>query len=170
MPHTVWTPELNDRGAELWALGQSASLVADKLNREFGMNFSREAVIGRKHRHNWPGRPVREQKPRKDRGPNPRVRVKKAKPIPPRTIVVEIPLNPPITLLDLTWKTCRWPVGEPDAGMMYCGAERGSHGPYCEWHRAKGTSPGGAVAQGLRDNANGLIAGRVGLRFNAPVR
>jgi GcrA cell cycle regulator len=39
------------------------------------------------------------------------------------------------TLMQLTSRTCRWPVGDPrKAGFHFCGAVPVQGKPYCEFH------------------------------------
>lgn len=41
------------------------------------------------------------------------------------------------SIMDLDWKTCRWPVGDVRAGgVMYCGAPKDAGKSYCAAHRA----------------------------------
>jgi GcrA cell cycle regulator len=47
---------------------------------------------------------------------------------------VEKPAKP-LTLLDLTSKSCRWPLGEPSADMLYCGGLT-QGGAWCAKHHA----------------------------------
>lgn len=43
----------------------------------------------------------------------------------------------PITTIDLTSSTCRWPFGDPtEPGFHYCGQLSQPNGPYCDKHDA----------------------------------
>jgi len=48
---------------------------------------------------------------------------------------LEIPVTQRKTILQLTNKTCRWPVGEPrDPNFFYCGGDAVEDQPYCASH------------------------------------
>jgi len=48
---------------------------------------------------------------------------------------VVIPMSRRLTLLQLTEKTCKWPIGDPLQGNFYfCGAEACEGSPYCRYH------------------------------------
>jgi len=43
--------------------------------------------------------------------------------------------GPGISILELTGRTCRWPIGEPgEPGFCFCGAEAPLEEPYCRGH------------------------------------
>ncbi len=49
--------------------------------------------------------------------------------------LIEIPIEQRKTLLQLTDKTCHWPVGDPGSGEFYfCGGESANDQPYCAYH------------------------------------
>ena len=49
----------------------------------------------------------------------------------------------PITTIDLTSTTCRWPFGDPtEPGFHYCGELSQPNGPYCDKHDAMSRPPG----------------------------
>lgn len=48
----LWTPDRTDRLTKLWALGWTASQIADAL----GYGLTRNAVIGKAHRLGLPSR------------------------------------------------------------------------------------------------------------------
>jgi GcrA cell cycle regulator len=68
-------------------------------------------------------------------------RPKKAQPVraePPRPPVCE-----PVTLLDLEYGHCRFPIGEAcGPSTLFCGAPKEAVGSYCTYHRAVATGQG----------------------------
>ena len=49
-----------------------------------------------------------------------------------------IPVEERLTLLQLTEKTCKWPIGDPLAEDFYfCGRDSKEDAPYCEFHSRK---------------------------------
>ena len=53
----------------------------------------------------------------------------------PEPELIEIPVEQRKTLLQLTEKTCRWPVGDPgSADFFFCGGETVNELPYCSYH------------------------------------
>lgn len=48
---------------------------------------------------------------------------------------VVIPISRRLTLLQLTERTCKWPVGDPlSEDFHFCGHESGESSPYCAYH------------------------------------
>jgi len=48
---------------------------------------------------------------------------------------VVVPMSRRLTLLQLTEKTCKWPIGDPLQGNFYfCGADACEGNPYCRYH------------------------------------
>jgi len=48
---------------------------------------------------------------------------------------VVVPMARRLTLLQLTEKTCKWPIGDPLQGNFYfCGADACEGSPYCRYH------------------------------------
>jgi GcrA cell cycle regulator len=46
-----------------------------------------------------------------------------------------VPENQRLSLLDLTEKTCKWPIGDPlTPDFYFCGQHSGEATPYCEFH------------------------------------
>jgi GcrA cell cycle regulator len=46
-----------------------------------------------------------------------------------------IPVEERISLLQLTEKTCKWPIGDPmSSEFHFCGRESDEGKPYCEFH------------------------------------
>lgn len=109
-----WTDERVEKLRELWGAGKSASEIADELG-----NVSRNAVIGKAHRLGLSGRPS----PIKSK---PGGKAKAA------------PKEPPgVTILTLTERMCRWPIGDPkEPGFCFCGKPSNPGVPYCPAHAA----------------------------------
>lgn len=132
-----WSPEMTKRAADLWREGYSSSRIALTLNAEFGVELTRNAVIGNRHR--------RAYAVRRD-GPIIRIaevrRVKFAKPraqgplIPLAEILdSNIPIDQRKQLFDLGRSDCRWPVGEPSAAdFFFCGGKTAEGCSYCPAH------------------------------------
>lgn len=116
----AWTDERIKRLKELWDKGLSASQIASDL----GEGVTRNAVIGKAHRMGLSSRPspVKAEpaaKPRK--APAPKKEKKPAKKY--------------VTLLDLTERMCKWPIGHPgDDDFHFCGKPSVPGMPYCAEH------------------------------------
>jgi len=148
-----WTEERVELLKKLWAEGLSASQIAAELG-----NVTRNAVIGKVHRLGLSGRakPTRSavSRPRRMRPPRPRgepgyttignVALKadsgalpQARPKPERAPVAElvIPKAERKTIMQLTERTCKWPIGDPgDEEFYFCGRRSESGMPYCDYH------------------------------------
>ena len=130
-----WTDAEKARAKALWEEGQSASEIGRALYREFKTIRSRNAVISRSHRDQWPShdknprysRSDQVKKPPATRPPRPsRPTVRIAPAMLPSSEPV-IASNPK-SLIDLVDHECHWPL---DNGL-YCGAV--CFGEYCETH------------------------------------
>lgn len=119
--------KVDARIAELWEEGVIARIIAEVVNKEFGLDFTRNAIIGRKHRmkltpHHRPTRFF--ARVINDPGPQPLVPGEAA-------------------FLDLDNHACHWPMNVNDLGSVadkFCG--RGGVDvlmgrPYCEEHRRR---------------------------------
>jgi GcrA cell cycle regulator len=156
-----WTEERVELLKKWWAEGLSASQIAGRL----GQGISRNAVIGKVHRLNLSGRaqPQRTAAPRAPRKPRepshpgrpavppslPTAGTAALKPL-PREVVAPRPTAPPepqplrlialpkggrITILQLSDKTCKWPIGDPGSEeFCFCGHGPRAGSPYCEYH------------------------------------
>ena len=59
----------------------------------------------------------------------------------PKAIIDDAPAGG-ATILDLTERMCRWPIGDPkDPGFRFCGRTRDTGLPYCTEHAAKAYQP-----------------------------
>jgi GcrA cell cycle regulator len=139
-----WPSSRIERLKQLFAAGHSPGVIAFKL----GDGLTRNAVIGKLNRlalmgKNAPARPARLPQrrirpelsnaritlntPRKPQIPN-ETACTEATDLPPE------PVANPVTLMQLTEHTCRWPVAGDGATMLYCGAEPAADAPYCLGH------------------------------------
>lgn len=151
-----WTDERVSLLTQLWGNGKSASEIAEIIG-----NVTRNAVIGKAHRLGLSGRPspIKKVAPSQTAAVSvqgrPAVKrrdIKPAKPevaVPKSARVVALPKpridDAPVggaTILDLTERMCRWPIGDPrDASFRFCGRTRDTGMPYCTEHAAKAYQP-----------------------------
>ena len=139
-----WTDERVALLTKLWADGLSASQIAAELG-----GITSNAVIGKVHRLGLSGRAKSPSssspRPRKARSsgmmrvPRPSMRGNTALAyeyeVEPEPELIEIPVEQRKTLLQLTEKTCRWPVGDPgSAEFFFCGGDAANEQPYCTYH------------------------------------
>jgi GcrA cell cycle regulator len=162
-----WTEDRVETLKKLWADGLSASQIAGKL----GMGVTRNAVIGKVHRLNLAGRvnTPRSQSPRVARKPSeghrsaPRGPSQPSMPTAGATALKSFtqtaprlaPLPEPkpmrlvesskdgrITILHLSDKTCKWPIGDPThEDFCFCGHGPRDGSPYCEYHARMAYQP-----------------------------
>ncbi|WP_394690859.1 GcrA family cell cycle regulator [Hoeflea sp.] len=157
-----WTDERVEKLTKLWADGLSASQIAAQLG-----GVSRNAVIGKVHRLNLPGRAKS--------GGQSSVRTKRTTAAPrapayagrnaaqtTRTVSrssggaalkqdvdavaaedldtrpmedVVVPISRRLTLVELSERTCKWPIGDPLLdGFHFCGNDSCDGSPYCSYH------------------------------------
>lgn len=144
---SVWTDERVTLLKRLWTEGLSASQIAGRL----GNGVTRNAVIGKISRLNLAQR-ARPSTPRKSPierakrvrptvSVTPRAPQVKAQPIEPqpRPVPQPEPLklseDGRVTILHLSDKTCKWPIGDPGAeDFCFCGHKPREGSPYCEYH------------------------------------
>jgi GcrA cell cycle regulator len=164
-----WTDERVERLKKLWADGLSASQIAAQLG-----GVSRNAVIGKVHRLNLPGRAksggqasVRTKRTTAaPRAPNYAgrtsaqatrsmsrssggaqlkedldvVAVEEIDTRPMEDVVV--PISRRLSLVELSERTCKWPVGDPlQEGFHFCGNDSGDASPYCGYHAKMAFQP-----------------------------
>jgi GcrA cell cycle regulator len=154
-----WTEDRVELLKKLWTEGLSASQIAGRL----GNGVTRNAVIGKVHRLNLSGRAPQPRtaapRPRRAREPSapgrpmpsmhssagatalkPMARaeiVPRPMPIPePAPLrLVDLPKGGRVTILHLSDKTCKWPIGDPGAeDFCFCGHKPRDGSPYCEYH------------------------------------
>lgn len=149
----AWTDDRVETLKKLWIEGLSASQIAKEMG-----GVTRNAVIGKVHRLGLSGRATPSRPPR----PRPRAKaaaqrkvsspVLKATPATPVTRREEIPATPIepqklpngefATVLTLTNKLCKWPIGDPaKPGFKFCGHGSTENSPYCKEHAAQAYQP-----------------------------
>lgn len=157
----AWTDERIALLTKLWTDGLTASQIAAALGEE----TTRNAVIGKAHRLGLSGRPspvrtprparvtaMRPSKPRVLNSPErlaqmtrpAEIMPPRATEAPARTVIplAEIPVGPGVTLLKVTDKMCKWPIGHPgDEGFRFCGSHSREGSPYCEGHAQMAYQP-----------------------------
>lgn len=142
--HSLWTDKVVAALTELWADKEiSAAHIANRLSHKFGVVISRNAILGKAHRLGLPSR--REASPSKQRRvptlrkpPAPRKRIVEPRLTAETIVDANIPFEQRKTLLELTSKTCRWPVGDPyEPGFFFCGAKPEEDCVYCAAHKAR---------------------------------
>jgi GcrA cell cycle regulator len=134
VPPNNWTEARTEQLRALCAEGLSAGQIAAKIG-----NITRNGVIGKARRMGFGfvaspgGRPRRGRKPKART--HPFVERKTASfPSAPAFNQPPEPVANPVTLLNLEWWHCRWPVDRPPGPMMYCGALAVDGKPYCPKH------------------------------------
>ncbi|WP_428649524.1 GcrA family cell cycle regulator [Roseibium sp.] len=154
-----WTNERVELLKKLWGEGLSASQIAGELG-----GVTRNAVIGKVHRLGLSGRAKSastSSKPRRTRTAAPAATASTPrKPSPqPQSIgatalkadispapapiakpeiepIAElVPISQRATILTLTERTCKWPIGDPATDDFYfCGRQSDAGVPYCAHH------------------------------------
>ncbi len=151
-----WTDDRVELLKKLWAEGLSASQIAAQL----AGGVTRNAVIGKVHRLGLSGRTTTSRssapRPRRPRQPShpsrngamptaganalkPQANIKPApapEPEPEPIRLVNLPSGGDrVSVLDLTEKTCRWPIGDPGSEeFCFCGHAPKAGAPYCDYH------------------------------------
>ncbi|RZJ41740.1 MAG: GcrA cell cycle regulator [Brevundimonas sp.] len=154
MTASAWTPDRVARLKALWGEGRSATEIA----RALGHGISRSAVLGKVYRLGLSaGRPRRfapatpRQPPARGRRAGPRVKAADAPPVTPAAPVRrrderawDLPSGG-LDLLALRRGQCRWPHGDPETGLSFCGRPV-ARGAFCGGHAevAYRAPPGGA--------------------------
>ena len=140
-----WTDERIESLKKLWADGLSGEQIAAELG-----GITRNAVIGKVHRlglshrstaASGAGRPRNGRS--KSEGPMLHIpsSVYKFEPV-SEVELLEIPVEQRKTLLQLTEKTCHWPVGDPGSGdFFFCGGETLKGTSYCAFHSRVACQP-----------------------------
>ncbi len=114
----AWTDARIDVLRKLWTEGLSASQIA----KELGENVTRNAVIGKAHRLGL------------EKRPSPVKSEKTKKPAAPKKVVKKA-TSSMVTLLDLTDRMCKWPIGHPgEENFHFCGKNSQAGMPYCSSH------------------------------------
>ena len=171
-----WSSERIEQLRSLWHDGLSASQIATSLG-----GITRNAVIGKAHRLGLTGRPspiknrsasvARPRPPRRPRVQHvPQPRMIAAAPVAPARHVepihkhVEIEDGPGATILTLTDRICKWPIGDPrHPDFHFCGRGSAEGLPYCADHARRAYQPP-ARRSGERDEAQRMMARRQSMR------
>ena len=154
-----WTDERVEKLKQLWSDGLSASQIAAQLG-----GISRNAVIGKVHRLNLPGRAKsggssasrskrtttaqRSSFSARAASPRPVMRTSGATALKADIVAdavrnldtrpiedVVVPIYKKLELTELTERTCKWPVGDPlQEDFYFCGSDCEESGPYCTYH------------------------------------
>jgi GcrA cell cycle regulator len=133
MIRMAWTEDRVDKLKALWKKGLSASQIAEEL----GENITRNAVIGKAHRLGLSSRPSPVKKPAQAKRKLPAP--KKAAPAISAPSLAPEPHDKPdkISILELTDRVCKWPLGHPgDEDFQFCGHKSVPGQPYCTFHGA----------------------------------
>lgn len=148
-----WTDERIGLLKKMWKEGKSAAEIAKTL----GKGVTRNAVIGKAHRMGLSGRPSPIKKPapsKKEAAPARKEAVKEVKKAAappssgktPPALVREteelkkiekelVPLGGGVSLLELTERMCKWPIGDPrEPDFTFCGRGIRQGTPYCPDH------------------------------------
>ena len=134
-----WTDERVEQLKQLWTDGLSASQIARVMG-----GVTRNAVIGKVHRLGLAGRagPARSERPRSVAHRS----VVRVAAVPEPVIVEHDPVvlddGSFATVLTLTDRMCKWPIGDPSEGQFhFCGHRPKAGSPYCEAHARKAYQP-----------------------------
>jgi GcrA cell cycle regulator len=150
-----WTESQKAFVKEKWEAGISAGTISAELGT------TRSAIIGLVHRNHWitpntiasrtSHNPREKKEPRQvpyniqralERGNSPSPQPPLERDPAPTVDDLAIPMEQRRTLMDLTSKTCRFPVGNPgSANFFFCGAEPMEGRPYCRAHFLRATQP-----------------------------
>jgi GcrA cell cycle regulator len=165
-----WSSERIEQLRSLWHDGLSASQIAVHLG-----GITRNAVIGKAHRLGLTGRPspiknraAGASRPRPVRRPRvehvahqPRaVAAPQPRRIEPPPPPVEIEDVPGATILTLTDRICKWPIGDPrHPDFHFCGRASAEGLPYCADHARRAYQPP-ARRSGERDDQAQRLAVR----------
>lgn len=158
-----WT-DVHDEAARVFLKdGMSASQCADELNRKFGLDLSRNAVISRAKRKQLGLRSKTSiLEASKPAAKTPKKRVRKPPRSPKLELLLQIrpPLQPHqgalrcaeivpkhLSLLETTDLTCKWPYGgwPGNDPITYCGHPTAAGFPYCLDHARLSIGPGTAT-------------------------
>lgn len=138
LPSSDWTPDRIQRLRALWHEGHSVAQIGRRLG------ISKNAVVGKAHRLNLPGRPnpihgysrPHPDRPRRARaGRMPAPPVRPPPPPSPRPVVFSPPSDAsPVRPMGPVSECC-WPIGEPGrSAFRFCGAPSEPRKPYCTEH------------------------------------
>jgi GcrA cell cycle regulator len=167
----IWETHPESIGALREALERklSAGEAAKELSAKFGVTISRNSVIGKATRLGFSiggsSSLTLLRKPRSklsDKPKRPPIVAAPVVELPPEPVA--IPVSRRVQLLDLTFNSCRWPLGDPrHADFAFCGADRvkpyDDSNAYCAAHAAIAYRPVGQVNMRPVRQANSTRAG-----------
>ncbi len=150
----AWTDDRVAILEKLWGEGKSAAEIA----KELGEGVTRNAVIGKAHRMGMSGRPSPIKKKKAGAAVTETAKVAAVKPVAktvteaksPVMNIKPIPANSKkviktgegISILELTDKLCKWPIGDPrDDDFHFCGGKSLPGVPYCGPHAMEAYQP-----------------------------
>ncbi len=170
-----WSSERIEQLRSLWHDGLSASQIATHLG-----GITRNAVIGKAHRLGLTGRPspiknrsasvARPRPPRRPRVEQAAPPRMVAAPPPPRRVeppqrYVELEDMPGATILTLTDRICKWPIGDPrHPDFHFCGRASAEGLPYCADHARRAYQPPARRSGERDDQAQRFLARRQSTR------
>ena len=149
----AWTDDRVETLKKLWTEGLSASQIAKEMG-----GVTRNAVIGKVHRLGLSGRATPSRPPRARprlkaaaprKSPVSSIKTSAAAPAARREEPPAAPIEPKklpsgefATVLTLTNKLCKWPIGDPaKPGFKFCGRGSTESTPYCKEHAAQAYQP-----------------------------
>lgn len=148
MSFPTWTEQQVDRLRDLCGSPEcgTSAWVARQINKEFGTNYTKNAVIGKMGRSDIgaphpKGNTRPTERAAKIRKPKPKFNFAKPLSVPiidnsPPTMPTEFPNK--CNLFELNNETCRWPCGDPGTTeFFFCGqpeADLSNKVPYCRAH------------------------------------
>ena len=126
----AWTDERVELLKRLWMEGRTASQIAQELGE-----ITRNAVIGKAHRLGLSGRPSPVRAEVRPAGASALAERAKA----PR-MAQAVPAR--ATLLTITDRMCKWPIGHPgEPEFHFCGQRTHPGHTYCAEHTARAYQP-----------------------------
>jgi GcrA cell cycle regulator len=169
----IWEtrPDSIVRLREMLDLKMSAARIGDALSNEFGVKITRNMVCGKASRLGLM---------LKGKGANVENKTPKAKPKNPHKMVFYVPRNAALVgllaepiaiptsrrvqLIELTFNSCRWPIGDPrHTDFGFCGAGRvkpyDDSNAYCAAHAVIAYRPIGKINLRPVRQANSVRAG-----------
>lgn len=154
-----WTPEQDQILIELNRKGLSCREISEKLNAKFDRTFTREAVLGRRHRLGpekcptmvTPDRQFQHGKVLASRATSKPSNASGRK-LPMKDQCSKIPpLVGPSCITELERNVCRWPYGRR-APFGWCGRHTET-GRFCEHHAKEAAGAGSAGERGAERTA-----------------
>lgn len=125
----AWNDEMMEKLRMLWEKGLPASEIA----KELGPDVSRNAVIGKAHRLGLEARPS----PVKAAADGAAAAAAPGAEKPKAKAPAKVAKPQRTSLLELSDKVCKWPIGHPgEADFHFCGKASNPGYPYCAEHCA----------------------------------